>query len=239
MSAVEKFESWAIVELFGYHLAGKVSKAEIGGAAFVRLDVPAVEGREAFTKFLGQASIYAITPVAEEIARKAAQRLVADPIPIYMPELRQIPSRAGPDDGYYDPEFEDDEDYLDDILGEDPPEDMQLHECERCGCTEVNACAGGCAWDLEAAADGRYICTACTVGSEAEDEGTEREAASRSSSRPGRSSTPRAGISKGGNPMIEDAFREAYNTARLLVILLAIGCFVLGVCVTLVLVRVL
>lgn len=37
----EKFEQWAIVDLFGHtRIAGKVSEQVIGGCSFVRVDVP-------------------------------------------------------------------------------------------------------------------------------------------------------------------------------------------------------
>lgn len=41
----EKFEQFAVVELFGHQIiAGKVSEQVIGGQGFVRVDVPAIEG---------------------------------------------------------------------------------------------------------------------------------------------------------------------------------------------------
>jgi hypothetical protein len=44
------FETFAIVELFGHSIiSGKVSEQVIGGASFVRVDVPAVDGTEAYT----------------------------------------------------------------------------------------------------------------------------------------------------------------------------------------------
>lgn len=58
MSSEAKFESWAIVEVMGHsRYAGFVHEQSIGGASFVRVDVPAVEGRPEFTKLLGQSSI--------------------------------------------------------------------------------------------------------------------------------------------------------------------------------------
>ena len=76
-----KFESWALVELFGHkRMAGKVSEQDIGGNGFIRIDVPAVNGSQAFTKFLGPASIYGITPVDEEHAIAAAQAWNPRPI---------------------------------------------------------------------------------------------------------------------------------------------------------------
>lgn len=81
----------------------------IGGVPFVRLDVPMVEaqdhrpGMDAFCKLFGQGAVYCITPVSEEIARTAAARLRVEPVPIYMPELRQPERRALPE---YEPDEE-------------------------------------------------------------------------------------------------------------------------------------
>lgn len=73
------FETWAIVEVMGHRqFAGFVSEQPIGGASFVRVDVPAVdadgEQLPAFTKLLGAGSIYAISPCTEETARAFAAR---------------------------------------------------------------------------------------------------------------------------------------------------------------------
>lgn len=84
----EKFDSWAIIELFGHsQLAGKVSEQTIGGQAFVRVDVPETDNTPAFTRFLGNGAIYSLTPVSEEVARLAVRRLQPQPIRVYMPEL--------------------------------------------------------------------------------------------------------------------------------------------------------
>lgn len=62
----DKFEQWAVVELFGHQvIAGMVSEQVIGGQGFVRVDVPAVNGSQAFTKFYGAGAIYAISPCDE------------------------------------------------------------------------------------------------------------------------------------------------------------------------------
>ena len=95
----QKFEQWCIVELYGHNrIVGMVSEQSIGGATFVRVDVPEVQ-REAervdqktfkretymetiapFTKFFGQGAIYAITPTTQEIATAIAARLVVRPV---------------------------------------------------------------------------------------------------------------------------------------------------------------
>ena len=41
MSDQEKFDQWAVVELFGHQqIAGRVTEASIGGCSFLRVDVP-------------------------------------------------------------------------------------------------------------------------------------------------------------------------------------------------------
>lgn len=76
MSATEEtFSEWAIVELMGHRrLAGLLSEQEIAGKGFLRLDVPDPANPEtwAATQFYSPASVYCITPVAEDVARKIA-----------------------------------------------------------------------------------------------------------------------------------------------------------------------
>jgi hypothetical protein len=77
----EKFEAWAIIELFGHNrMAGKVSEQTIGGSSMVRVDVPDTEASPAFTRLLNVSAIYAINPVTEEVARGYASRINAKPI---------------------------------------------------------------------------------------------------------------------------------------------------------------
>ena len=87
----DKFETWAIVELFGHNkIAGQVSEQVIAGQGYIRVDVPALEGFPAFTKMYGTGAIYSITPVDEEIARQVARYLRIEPVHIYsLPEVIQ------------------------------------------------------------------------------------------------------------------------------------------------------
>lgn len=113
----EKFDQWGIVEVMGHkRFAGRITEQQIAGAALVRVDVPAVERRDvqynAFTKLIGVASIYCITPTTEEVARKAAA-VMADEgaaMPVYIPEERQIPASvpSHADPASYDDEDDDD-----------------------------------------------------------------------------------------------------------------------------------
>jgi len=94
----EKFEQFAIVELFGHSIiAGKVSEQVIGGQGFVRVDVPTIDEEKGFTKFYGAGAIYAITPCNEEAMLAAVQGLRTKPIDVWKLHLPQLTVRA--DDG--------------------------------------------------------------------------------------------------------------------------------------------
>jgi len=81
MDISEKFESWAIVELFGHNrIAGKCSEQNVAGSNMLRIDVPETEKNPAFTRLLGHAAIYAINPVTEEVATYWAKMLHCAPI---------------------------------------------------------------------------------------------------------------------------------------------------------------
>lgn len=80
---MEKFESWAIIEIFGHtQIAGKVTEASIGGCSFVRVDVPECNGEKAFTKFYGNGAIYSMTPCSEDVARAALKSIRPAPVNI-------------------------------------------------------------------------------------------------------------------------------------------------------------
>jgi hypothetical protein len=81
MDTTEKFEAWAIIELFGHNqIAGKCTEQNIAGTNMLRVDVPETETHPTFTRFLGSGSIYAINPVTEEIARHWANSLQVSPV---------------------------------------------------------------------------------------------------------------------------------------------------------------
>ena len=72
-----------MLELFGHQrLAGTVTEQQLGGASFVRVDVPG-DGKKAgwkLTKLYNPSAIYSITPVTEETARMVAKSIAAEPI---------------------------------------------------------------------------------------------------------------------------------------------------------------
>lgn len=78
---IEQTEIWALVELMGHvRLVGKVSQDTSLGPALTRVDVPAVAGCPAFSRLLGAASIYSITPLERETAIQMAASLKAQPL---------------------------------------------------------------------------------------------------------------------------------------------------------------
>jgi len=98
----ETKEMWALVELFGHNrVAGKVTEAEIGGGALIRVDVPAVKDKEPLTKYYNVKAIYGITPVDEATARRMAESIDAAPINAYSLE-REVERRKALTDGEED-----------------------------------------------------------------------------------------------------------------------------------------
>lgn len=108
----EKFECWAIVELFGHQrIAGRVSEQAIGGCNFLRVDVPEAGGVAAFTKFYTQGAIYCMTPCDQATARQAVEHFRAQPINEFVLPSRPALPAASPlrnEDEYGYPRHEDD-----------------------------------------------------------------------------------------------------------------------------------
>ena len=101
MSEVDSkaFEEWAILELMGHRkLAGKVSEYTIGGAPFIRIDIPGNA-----TQFYSPSAVYCITPTTEELARQFAASHTPEPVTRWeLPEPVQ-------EQEYEDAEFEGDD----------------------------------------------------------------------------------------------------------------------------------
>lgn len=103
----DKKEFFGIVELFGHNrIAGLISDYVLGGASFVRVDVPEVEGSAAITKMYGDKAIYCITPVSEEVVRLFVKRYQPAPLNVYIPEIKQVSSES-PDE-IFAPGYEED-----------------------------------------------------------------------------------------------------------------------------------
>jgi nucleotide-binding universal stress UspA family protein len=124
--ANEKFEGWCIVELMGHNvIAGYVTEQVMGGAAMLRVDVPAIpdETRQAFTKFFAPSAIYGITPTSEEHARTAAERIRARPIDLWIvpnPKPQLVARVADPEQEEIDAEAADNHDWDDDDDDDNP-----------------------------------------------------------------------------------------------------------------------
>lgn len=85
------FDVFAILELFGHtRLAGRVTEQTIAGCGMVRIDVPGLPATKyspaqpGFTRYVGVAAIYSITPVSEDIAMRAAQSMRVAPVNVYL-----------------------------------------------------------------------------------------------------------------------------------------------------------
>lgn len=97
----EPFEAWAIIEIMGHtQIAGLVSEQSIAGTALLRVDVPEVNGHQAFTRFYGGGAIYSITPTTEDLARQAVEALRPRPVTVYgllLPDRTIEPTETGED----------------------------------------------------------------------------------------------------------------------------------------------
>lgn len=106
----QSLETWAIVEVMGHKkFAGYVTEQAFGAAALIRVDVPATEQpggvtTKPYSKLIGVGSIYCITPTTEAIARRVAQQLERwnEPIPVTLPEARQIAATSDAEDAEVD-----------------------------------------------------------------------------------------------------------------------------------------
>lgn len=77
-AAADSFDEWAILEILGHRrLAGRVSEVQVAGAGFLRIDIPV---DPPMSQLYSPGSVYAISPVAEEVARRVAARYAPTPI---------------------------------------------------------------------------------------------------------------------------------------------------------------
>jgi hypothetical protein len=101
--------SWAVVEVNGFVLSGRVTSAQVQGVPFLRVDVPELPelrerpyGQEyvhpaipGFSKMIGVSTISAITPCSEQVARRVAEYKRAVPLMTLEFPLRQAEATAG------------------------------------------------------------------------------------------------------------------------------------------------
>lgn len=121
----EQTELFAIVELFGHtRVAGKVSEYQIGGASFIRIDVPETELQPAFSRIVHPNAVYAINPTTEEVVIQAAKMYDQKPLDAWDIRRMQEKLLALKEANRQKPEFDlddddDDDDDLDDGYGDD------------------------------------------------------------------------------------------------------------------------
>lgn len=95
----EPFDYWAVVEVMGHQRhAGRVTPQMIGSATFIRIDVPATGGKEAYTKMYAPSAIFSITPVTEAVALNAAHDNSRPITTLHYPVQGQIPFEDEEDD---------------------------------------------------------------------------------------------------------------------------------------------
>lgn len=91
MSEFEFSNQPAIVELMGHQvIAGRITEEEHVGSKLLRVDVPEVNGRPAFTKFFGSSAIYGITPTDEATMLIAARQARIRSVTLYILPDRQL-----------------------------------------------------------------------------------------------------------------------------------------------------
>lgn len=89
---VEKFDGYAVVELFGHQrIAGRVSEQVIAGQGFIRVDVPTIGEMKGFTRLFGPGAIYSIIPTDEEVVQRVLFHIRPRPIePFYLKSKEEI-----------------------------------------------------------------------------------------------------------------------------------------------------
>lgn len=86
MSEKTTFKEWSILELMGHRrLAGMLSEMQLGGASFLRIDIP--QNDKYVTQFYSPQAVYCITPTDERTARMVAKEAEA---PVSRWELAQL-----------------------------------------------------------------------------------------------------------------------------------------------------
>jgi hypothetical protein len=110
MGESKSFEGWCILELMGHRrLGGHVTEVTIGGASFLRIDIPCDPPA---TQYYPPSSLYCLTPCGEAEARAVAASNAPRPVERWemaepVPQLTQAPPHDdyphGIDDAEFDP----------------------------------------------------------------------------------------------------------------------------------------
>ena len=88
----QQFQEWAIVELMGHRkIAGKVTEEQIGGTAFLRVDMFNQDDDDPIlTQFYQPSALYCLTPTSERIARALGESFL--PVPVSRFDFPQLPA---------------------------------------------------------------------------------------------------------------------------------------------------
>ncbi len=99
-------DTWAVVEVMGHsRYAGRISQDQSLGFPMLRIDVPAVDGRPAFTTLRAPSSLFSVTPCTEAVALAAAREFRARPLNLLcLPDTTPRLPGMGEDDGWDDPD---------------------------------------------------------------------------------------------------------------------------------------
>jgi len=93
----QAFDCWCVVELLGRRrLAGRVSEVQLAGHGFLRLDIPPADDDPGRTQYFAPASVYALHPVEEATARRAAAAWRPAPV-----QRWELPAAKDTDDQPY------------------------------------------------------------------------------------------------------------------------------------------
>lgn len=104
----QRFDEWALLELFGHQkICGRVTATSLGGASFIRIDVPDENGKQGYTRFFSPQAVYSITPMIETSAR-AIIRTGLNPEMISRYDVtRMLPALRKSDPEAFESAFED------------------------------------------------------------------------------------------------------------------------------------
>ncbi len=69
---------WAYIELMGHDsIVGQMSEGQVAGVTMLRVDVPAVDGKDGYTRFLGRSAIFRLTPIDEAKAQAMLSQMAS------------------------------------------------------------------------------------------------------------------------------------------------------------------